>query len=174
MSASVRKENPSKSRAQEAHDNTVLVWQAEMASKEVTMVTKSCSGETKATWMRPLSYHQAAIRDTQDLRAMSIERRNSPSAARRLSVRDDRQRGERDRRKTRPAMEDVQPRTHRGGSKPSTATSQRVGSVPMMRSSVPMAGPIHRRDQDVVFAGSQFESDVLVEEFIELDGWVVL
>jgi len=44
----------------------------------------------------------------------------------------------------------------------------------MVRSSVPMAGPIHRRDQDVLFAGSQFEHDVLVEEFIELDGWVVL
>ncbi|KAK5094159.1 hypothetical protein LTR70_004269 [Exophiala xenobiotica] len=33
---------------------------------------------------------------------------------------------------------------------------------------------LNERDQDLVYFGSQFEDDVLVDEFFELEGWVFL
>lgn len=165
---------PSCLRVPEAYRHTILTWQEEMAYKENAIVTDSGSGEEKAQRTKKPSYFQSINKPLPSSGDTSTRTQKRSLTAPRSSRKDAQKRREQNRRSAKQAIEDVQPRTHRGGSKPSTTTPQRVGGVTMMRNSVPMADAGHRRDQDLLYLGSQFEDDVPVDEFFELEGWVFL
>jgi len=163
----------SRSRATEASRNIVVAWQEDMAYKEIAIATTPHSDQIKAQWTKKARY----IKPTNTPLPCSANTSNRPQkqplpAPGASKAEADAQKANVGSKSARKVIDDVQPRTYRGGPNPPTTTPQRVGGVPMMRNSVPMARAGHSRDQDLPGVGLQFEADVLVNEFFELEGWV--
>lgn len=161
----------SRSRATGASRNNVLARQEDMAYKEIAIAPTPYSDETKAQWTKKASYIKPTDTPLPYSANTSNRTQKQPLPAPRAS-KAEAQKANQGSKSAGKVIDDVQPRTHRGGSNPPTTTPQRVGGVPMMRNSVPMARAGHGRDQDLLGVGSEFGDGVLVDLFFELEGWV--
>jgi len=174
----------SSSQVCEARGNNILAWQADMAIKEVAVLTDPRTGKERAKWKKKASYLSLANRCPSSSQNTSMETHNRPwmIATQRPSRCDARGRKGWDRREAvacaavaAVAIEDVQPKTHQGGSKPPTTRFQQYGGVQMMRSGVTMASATagtcasHKHEQYLLLVGAQFEDDGL-----EDSEWVFL